>query len=98
MSTETEKNVIGKFDCYGDASTLGTRWTRWLKSFELFADAQGLIITEDSDKNKQRRRKTYSIHLQILELTATTKQQSTLSTPTFDHKLILHTPDMLLNR
>ena len=41
------KNVIGKFDC---------RWTRWLKSFELFADAQGLIIFEDSSTNKHRRR------------------------------------------
>ena len=51
-----EKNVIGKFDCHGDASTLGTRWTRWLKSFELFADAQGLIISTDSDTNKHRRR------------------------------------------
>ena len=56
MATEAEKNVIGKFDCYNNPSTLGTRWKRWLKSFELFADAQGLMITADSDKNKQRRR------------------------------------------
>lgn len=56
MSSEEKKNVIGKFDCHGDPSTLGTRWTRWLKSFELFADAQGLIISVDSDTNKHRRR------------------------------------------
>lgn len=56
MTTEVEKNVIAKFDCYSNPSTLGTRWKRWLKSFELFADAQGLILASDSDKNKQRRR------------------------------------------
>lgn len=56
MTTEVEKNVIGKFDCYSNPSTLGTRWKRWLKLFELFADAQGLLIASDSDKNKQRRR------------------------------------------
>ena len=56
MASEEKKNVIAKFDCHGDPSTLGTRWTRWLKSFELFADAQGLIISEDSDTNKHRRR------------------------------------------
>ena len=44
--------MIGKFDC---------RWTRSLKSFELFADAQGLIISEDSSTNKHRRR-TQSLH------------------------------------
>ena len=51
-----EKNVIGKFDCYGDQATLSTCWKRWLKSFELFADSQGLLIVEGSDKNRQRRR------------------------------------------
>jgi hypothetical protein len=53
---EPEKNVIGKFDCYGDQANVGTRWTRWLNSFELFVDSQGILISEGSDKNKQRRR------------------------------------------
>ena len=54
--SEFEKNVIGKFDCYGDQANVGTRWTRWLQSFELFVDSQGILIAEGSDKNKQRRR------------------------------------------
>ena len=54
--SEFEKNVIGKFYCYGDQANVGTRWTRWLQSFELFVDSQGILIAEGSDKNKQRRR------------------------------------------
>ena len=54
--SEFEKNVIGKFACYGDQANVGTRWTRWLQSFELFVDSQGILIAEGSDKNKQRRR------------------------------------------
>ena len=54
--SDFEKNVIGKFDCYGDQANVGTRWTRWLQSFELFVDSQGILIAEGSDKNKQRRR------------------------------------------
>ena len=45
---ELEKN--GKFDCYRDQATVGTRWTRWLQSFELFVDSQGILIAEGSDK------------------------------------------------
>ena len=51
-----EKNVIGKFDCYGDQANVGTRWKRWLQSFELFVDPQGILIAEGSERNKQRRR------------------------------------------
>ena len=56
LMSEFEKNVIGKFDCYGDQANVGTRWTRWLQSFELFVDSQVVLIAEGSDKNKQRRR------------------------------------------
>lgn len=51
-----EKNYIKTFDCFSDPSTLGTRWTRWLTAYELYADGKGLIITQDKDDNKQRRR------------------------------------------
>lgn len=45
------------FACYTDPATLGPRWTRWLTSFELYADGKGLIMNNDtSEKNKQRRR------------------------------------------
>ena len=37
-------NTVPKFDPFGDPSTLGPRWTRWLSGFELFADGKGLII------------------------------------------------------
>ena len=37
------KGGIKNFDCYSDPTTLGTRWTRWLTSFEFFADGKGLI-------------------------------------------------------
>ena len=54
--SEFERNVIGKFDCYGDQANVGTRWTRWLQSFQLFVDSQEILIAEGSDKNKQRQR------------------------------------------
>lgn len=50
------KNFIEKFDCFSDPATLGRRWKRWLNAFELYADGKGLIIEEDKDDNKQRRR------------------------------------------
>ena len=37
-------NTVPKFDPFGEPSTLGLRWTRWLSGFELFADGKGLII------------------------------------------------------
>ena len=43
---ELEKHVLGKFDCYKDQATVGTRWTRWLQSFELFVDSRGSELIE----------------------------------------------------
>ena len=37
-------SAVPKFDPFGEPSTLGPRWTRWLSGFELFADGKGLII------------------------------------------------------
>ncbi|XP_013881856.1 uncharacterized protein LOC106530712, partial [Austrofundulus limnaeus] len=52
-----EKSSIQPFACYADPATLGPRWTRWLTSFELYADGKGLILTNDAtDAIKQRRR------------------------------------------
>ena len=53
---DDSKNYISKFDCLTEPATLGTRWKRWLNAFELYADGKGLIIQEDKDDNKQRRR------------------------------------------
>lgn len=53
---ENSKNFITKFDCFGDATTLGLRWKRWLTAFELFGDGKGLILISDKDDNRQRRR------------------------------------------
>ena len=35
---------VKPFDVFGDQTSVGSRWQRWLKSFELFADSKGLII------------------------------------------------------
>ena len=51
-----DKNYVGIFNCRDDPATVGTRWTRWLTAFELYADGKGLIITENSATNKQQRR------------------------------------------
>ena len=56
-------NVIPKFDCHSDPATLGPRWTRWLTSFELFADGKGLIITEDANTTTRQRRRAMLLHL-----------------------------------
>ena len=50
------RNHIKTFDCHGDQNTLGLRWKRWLTAFELFADGKGLILNEDNENNRQRRR------------------------------------------
>ncbi len=44
----TREKVIGKFDCYGDQANIGTCWTRWLNSFELFVErlfVERLVLT-----------------------------------------------------
>ena len=53
---DKSKNYISKFDCLTEPATLGTRWKTWLNAFELYADGKGLIVHEDKDDNKQRRR------------------------------------------
>ena len=60
-----EKNgadKLSRFDCFSQPSTLGPRWTRWLKSFELFADGKGLIITEDANNATKQRRRALLLH------------------------------------
>ena len=83
------QNVIERFDCYGDHSTLGTRWSRWLKAFELFADASGLILngetTQGSNKDEEhscftsqgRTFRIFSTPYRIPAKLTTTKVQST---------------------
>ena len=56
-------NAIPKFDCHSDPATLGPRWTRWLTSFEWFADGKGLIITEDANVTTRQRRREMLLHL-----------------------------------
>ena len=56
-------NAIPKFDCHSDPATLGPRWTRWLTSFELFADGKGLIINENTNANTRQRRRATLLHL-----------------------------------
>ena len=51
-----------KFDCYSDPSSLAPRWTRWLTSFELFADGNGLIITEATNATTRQRRRAMLLH------------------------------------
>ena len=51
-----DKNYVGVFNCRDEPATLGTRWTRWLASFELFADSRGLIMTPGDYTNRQQRR------------------------------------------
>ena len=37
---------IPNFDLSGDTNKLGIRWTRWLRSFELYAAGQGVMDAE----------------------------------------------------
>ena len=55
-------NVIPKFDCHSDPATFGPRWTRWLTSFELFADGKGLIITDATNATTRKRRQVMLLH------------------------------------
>ncbi len=47
---------VKPFDVFGNQTSVGSRWQRWLKSFELFADSKGLIINESSNANMVQRR------------------------------------------
>ena len=44
-----------RFNVEGEPATVGNRWKIYLKGFELFADARGLIIEDDKDDNKRQR-------------------------------------------
>ena len=58
-----EKSGIQPFACYTDPATLGPRWTRWLTSFELYADGKGLIIDDDATAVVKQRRRALLLHL-----------------------------------
>ena len=58
-----EKNELPKFDCFSDPATIGPRCTRWLTSFELYADGKGLIINDGSTAATKQRRKAMLLHL-----------------------------------
>ena len=58
-----EKNVLPKLDCFSDPATIGPRWTRWLTSFELYADRKGFIINEGTTAAAKRRRRAMLLHL-----------------------------------
>ena len=47
---------VKPFDVFGNQTSVGSRWQRWLKSFELFADSKGLIINESSNADMVQRR------------------------------------------
>ena len=36
-------------------SSVGTEWKQWLRSFQLYAEGNGLIIVPDKDGNKVQR-------------------------------------------
>ena len=55
-SSIAEISRIPTFDPNSDPSSVGTRWQRWLRSFRLYADRKGLIITADKEDNKIQRR------------------------------------------
>ncbi|KAL1256493.1 hypothetical protein QQF64_012038 [Cirrhinus molitorella] len=57
-----EKSGIPTFECYKDPTTLGPRWTRWLTSFELYADGKGLIIEEGVAASVRQRRRARLLH------------------------------------
>ena len=58
-----DKSGIQTFACYTDPATLGPRWTRWLTSFELYADGKGLIIDADATAVVKQRRRALLLHL-----------------------------------
>ena len=58
-----EKNVLPRFDCFSDPATIGPRWTRWLNSFELYADVKGLIVGETTAAATKQRRRALLLYL-----------------------------------
>ena len=49
MATNVELAQIEKFDCRSDPTSLGERWKRWKRGFEMFVDAKGI----ENDKQKR---------------------------------------------
>lgn len=58
-----DKTGIQNFSCYTEPATLGTRWRRWLTSFELYADGKGLILTDEVQPATTQRRRALLLHL-----------------------------------
>jgi hypothetical protein len=58
-----EKSGIQHFACYTEPATLGSRWKRWLTSFQLYADGKGLIVAADSPNATRQRRRALLLHL-----------------------------------
>ncbi|ESO91493.1 hypothetical protein LOTGIDRAFT_153937 [Lottia gigantea] len=48
MAQLTEIGGIDKFNCSGDPTKLATRWLKWLRSFELYAEGKG--VTDNRQK------------------------------------------------
>ena len=55
--------MLPRFDCFTDPATIGLRWTRWLNSFELYADGKGLIVGEATTAATKQRRRAMLLHL-----------------------------------
>ena len=55
--------MLPKFDCFSDPATIGPQWTRWLNSFEVYADGKGLIINETTTAATKQRRRAMLLHL-----------------------------------
>ena len=51
------------FIYFTDPATIGPRWTRWLNSFELYADGKGLIVGEATTAATKQRRRAMLLHL-----------------------------------
>ncbi len=62
MSRKMDSNPLPKFDCYTEPATLGSRWTKWLTAFELYADEKGLIMTDDVAAAVRQRRRALLLH------------------------------------
>ena len=50
------------FDPIGDPTNMGTRWQRWLKSFNWYANSRGLLI-DPTKENKMVQRRALLIHV-----------------------------------
>ena len=44
----TDLGGIPSFDCYDDPTTIGTRWKKWKRAFQLFVEGKG--VTNEAQK------------------------------------------------